>query len=241
VRFEGVAFSYDAEREEVLRGINFTTPKGSITALVGESGSGKSTILKLLPRFYAATSGVISINGRDIREFAVKELRQRIAIVTQNTFLFDDTIANNIRMGKPDANHEEVVEAAKKAFADNFIEQLPEGYATEVGQRGDLLSGGQKQRIAIARAILRDAPILILDEATSALDSEAEREIQAALNILMEGRTTFAIAHRLSTVIHADQILYIKKGVVTERGKHDELYARGGDYARLCRIQFAGE
>jgi subfamily B ATP-binding cassette protein MsbA len=241
VSFEDVTFSYDTDREKVLDGVSFTTPKGSITAFVGESGSGKSTILKLLPRFYAVEGGAISINGRDIREYDVHDLRSRMAIVTQNTFLFDDTIESNIRMGKPDATREEVVEAAKMAYAHNFIEELPEGYETEVGQRGDLLSGGQKQRIAIARAILRDAPILILDEATSSLDSEAEREIQAALNKLMEGRTTFAIAHRLSTVIHADQILFIKEGVVTERGKHDELYAQGGDYARLCRIQFAGE
>jgi subfamily B ATP-binding cassette protein MsbA len=240
VRFEDVHFSYDETREVVLRGFSLAAKPGEVVALVGESGAGKSTILKLLPRFYSPDSGTISINGRDIREYEVHSLRAQIAIVTQNTFLFDDTIFSNIAMGRQDATMEQVVAAAKAANAHRFIEALPQGYQTLAGERGDLLSGGQKQRIAIARAILRDSPILILDEATSSLDSESEREIQTALSLLMKGRTTFVIAHRLSTVIHADQILYVKKGVVAERGRHEELMARDGDYARLCKIQFGG-
>ncbi len=238
VAFNDVHFSYHAEREKVLKGINFEAKLGQVTAFVGESGSGKSTILKLLPRLYVAQSGEITVNGTNINDYTAKSLRGKIAVVTQNTYLFDDTVMSNIRLGRPDATDEEVIEAAKMAHAHNFIEGMPAGYETMVGQRGDLLSGGQKQRIAIARAILKDAPILILDEATSSLDSEVEKEIQAALNELMEGRTTFVIAHRLSTVRHADQILFIRKGQVDERGCHDELYAKGGGYANLCDLQF---
>lgn len=238
IAFENVHFSYMAHREKVLHGINFTADKGMLTALVGESGSGKSTVLKLLPRLYEPTEGRITINGIDISEYKAESLRSEIAVVTQNTYLFDDTILKNILMGRPGATFEEVVEAAKAASAHNYIMSMPDGYETHVGERGNLLSGGQKQRLAIARAILKNAPILILDEATSSLDSESEREIQEALNKLMEGRTTFVIAHRLSTIRHADQILFMRNGVIEERGRHDELFAMGGGYARLCRLQY---
>ncbi|TAL16083.1 ABC transporter ATP-binding protein [bacterium] len=237
VRFEDVHFSYNT-REEVIRGVSFVARRGEMVAFVGESGAGKSTILKLLPRFYSITAGAIKINGIDIREYDVKSLRSQIAIVNQSTFLFDDTVLSNIALGRPEATREEVIAAATAANALRFISELPNGFDTVIGERGDTLSGGQKQRIAIARAILRNAPILMLDEATSALDSESEKEIQSALTLLMEGRTTFVIAHRLSTIRHADRIVFLKKGLVTEVGKHQELVARDGDYARLCRIQF---
>ncbi|PLX42164.1 MAG: hypothetical protein C0609_10030 [Deltaproteobacteria bacterium] len=209
-----------------------------MVAFVGESGAGKSTILRLLPRFYLPQEGTIRINGRDIKEYEVSSLRRSIAMVNQNTFLFDDTIYNNILLGRPDATSEEVMAAAAAANAVQFIEEADEGMDTFVGERGDMLSGGQKQRISIARAILRDAPILILDEATSALDSESEQAIQNALAGLMKGRTTFVIAHRLSTVRHADKIIFLKDGTVIEEGRHDELVAKNGEYARVCSIQF---
>ena len=209
-----------------------------MVAFVGESGAGKSTILRLLPRFYLPQEGTIRINGRDIKEYEFSSLRLSIAMVNQNTFLFDDTIYNNILLGRPDATSEEVMAAAAAANAVQFIEEADEGMDTFVGERGDMLSGGQKQRISIARAILRDAPILILDEATSALDSESEQAIQNALAGLMKGRTTFVIAHRLSTVRHADKIIFLKDGTVIEEGRHDELVAKNGEYARVCSIQF---
>ncbi len=237
VSFENVRFSYNT-REEVLKGVSFEAKKGEMIALVGESGAGKSTIMKLLPRFYGITGGSIKINGEDTRSFTAKSLRSRIAIVNQSTFLFDDTVHNNIALGRPTATREEVVAAARAANALKFIEELPKGFDTLVGERGDTLSGGQKQRIAIARAILMNSPILMLDEATSALDSESEKEIQAALSELMKGKTTLVIAHRLSTILHADRIIFMKNGEVAEVGTHDELTARDGDYARLCRIQF---
>ncbi|TLN17221.1 ABC transporter ATP-binding protein, partial [bacterium] len=237
VAFENVRFSYNT-REEVLKGVSFEAKKGEMIALVGESGAGKSTIMKLLPRFYGITGGSIKINGEDTRSFTAKSLRSRIAIVNQSTFLFDDTVHNNIALGRPTATREEVVAAARAANALKFIEELPKGFDTLVGERGDTLSGGQKQRIAIARAILMNSPILMLDEATSALDSESEKEIQAALSELMKGKTTLVIAHRLSTILHADRIIFMKNGEVAEVGTHDELTARDGDYARLCRIQF---
>jgi subfamily B ATP-binding cassette protein MsbA len=238
VEFENVHFSYDINREKVLNGIDLSTEVGQITALVGESGSGKSTILKLLPRLYTPNEGSVKVNGINIAEYTVKSLRANIAVVTQNTYLFDDTVFNNILVGRPDASRDEVIAAAKSAYAHDFIMDMPSEYETRVGQRGDLFSGGQKQRIAIARAILKDAPILVLDEATSSLDSEVEKEIQEALNGLMVGRTTFVIAHRLSTVRHANQILFIQNGAIAERGHNDELYSKNGGYARLCDLQF---
>lgn len=241
VEYDGVRFAYDPAKGEVIRGVSFRARRGQVVALVGASGSGKSTLLKLLPRFYDPTAGAIRINGRDIREYDVESLRRAIAVVTQNTFLFNDTVRQNLLVGRPTATDEEVEAAARAAHAHGFIQALPQGYDTVVGERGDLLSGGQKQRLAIARAILKDAPILILDEATSALDSESEAEVQAAMEALMANRTTFVIAHRLSTVRHADLILVLRDGEVVERGTHDELLARGGEYARLCRLQFGGE
>lgn len=238
VAFDDVRFAYDPAKGEILKGVSLTARRGQVVAFVGLSGTGKSTVLKLIPRFYNPTAGAIRMNGVDLRELTVGSLREAIAVVTQDTFLFNDTIRNNIRLGRPDATDAEVAAAAGAAHAREFIEALPQGYDTVVGERGDLLSGGQKQRLAIARALLKDAPILILDEATSALDSASEREVQAALETLMAGRTTFVIAHRLSTIRHADQILVMAEGRVVERGTHDELLARGGEYARLCRLQF---
>ncbi len=241
VAFDDVRFAYDPDQEEVLRGVSFEARRGELVALVGPSGAGKSTVLKLLPRFYDPTAGAVRINGTDIRTFSVRSVRRAIAVVTQDTYLFNDTVRENLRVGRPDATDAEVEAAARAANAHGFILELPDGYDTVVGERGDLLSGGQKQRLAIARAILKAAPILILDEATSALDSESEGEVQAALEELIRDRTTFVIAHRLSTVRHADQILVLRDGRVVERGTHDELLARGGEYARLCALQFGGE
>ncbi len=241
VSFDHVRFAYDPDQGEVLRGVSFEAGRGELVALVGASGAGKSTVLKLLPRFYDPTGGAVRINGTDIRAFSVRSLRRAIAVVTQDTYLFNDTVRANLLVGRPGATDAEVEAAARAAHAHGFILELPDGYDTVVGERGDLLSGGQKQRLAIARAILKAAPILILDEATSALDSESEGEVQAALEELVKDRTTFVIAHRLSTVRHADQILVLRDGRVVERGTHDELLARGGEYARLCALQFGAE
>jgi len=241
VRFEGVRFAYDGSAPEVLRGVSFRALRGQVVALVGPSGSGKSTALKLLPRFYDPAEGSIRINGTDIREYRTADLREAVAVVTQDTFLFDDTIRNNIRAGRPTATEPEVEEAARAAYADGFIRELADGYDTRVGERGDLLSGGQKQRIAIARALLKDAPILILDEATSSLDSVSEGEVHAALERLMRSRTTFVIAHRLSTVRSAGLILFLRHGEIVARGTHAELMEGNEDYRHLCRVQFGGE
>jgi subfamily B ATP-binding cassette protein MsbA len=241
VAFDQVRFAYDPAKGEVLRGVTFEAGQGQVVALVGPSGGGKSTILKLLPRFYDPTGGAVRLNGEDIRTYARASLRRAVAVVTQDTFLFHDTVGRNILVGRPEASAAEVEAAARAAHAHGFIQALPQGYDTVVGERGDLLSGGQKQRLAIARALLKDAPILILDEATSALDSESEREVQVALEVLMRHRTTFVIAHRLSTVRHADLILVVRDGVVVERGTHDELLRRSGEYARLCAVQFGRE
>lgn len=241
VAFEDVRFGYDPAKGDVLRGVTFRSTRGQVVALVGPSGGGKSTMLKLLPRFYDPTSGVVRINGVELPEYSLASLRGAVALVTQDTFLFHDSVRRNLLVGRPGATDAEVEAAARAANAHGFIVALSQGYETRVGERGDLLSGGQKQRLAIARALLKDAPVLILDEATSALDSESEREVQDALEGLMKHRTTFVIAHRLATVRHADLILVVRDGQVVERGTHEELLARSGEYARLCRVQFGGE
>jgi subfamily B ATP-binding cassette protein MsbA len=238
VSFEGVDFTYDGE-ERVLSGLDFTAPAGKITALVGPSGAGKSTVLNLIPRFYDPSAGRVTIGGLDLRELSMGSLRDALALVSQEVVMFDDTILANIRCGRLTASDQEVREAARAAAALEFIDRLPEGMNTLVGEHGMRLSGGQRQRIAIARALLKDAPILLLDEATSALDTESERQIQEALGILMQGRTTLVIAHRLSTVRHADMIHVFSRGQVVESGNHDRLYEKGGLYARLYDMQFA--
>ncbi|GFO70721.1 lipid A export permease/ATP-binding protein MsbA [Geomonas limicola] len=236
VEFRGVSFRY--EDENVLNRVSLKANRGEVLALVGPSGGGKTTLVSLINRFYDPTEGAILIDGHDIRQLTLKSLMAQVALVDQETILFNDTIANNIRYGKTDASDEEVERAAQAAFAHDFISQLPDGYQTNIGDRGVRLSGGQRQRICIARAILKDAPILILDEATSALDTESEQMVQAALNNLMANRTTFVIAHRLSTITHADRILVLEKGEIVETGNHDALIANGGTYSRLHALQF---
>jgi ATP-binding cassette, subfamily B, bacterial MsbA len=238
VKFDGVHFSYNGE-DFALNGVSFEAPAGGITALVGPSGAGKSTVFGLIPRFYDPSAGSVSVNGVDVREASFASLRDAIAIVSQEVVLFDDTIAANIRCGHLDATDAEVRAAAETAAAAEFIEALPAGYDTPVGEHGMRLSGGQRQRIAIARAILKDAPILLLDEATSALDTESERLIQQALARLMKGRTTLVIAHRLSTIRDADVIHVFDKGRVIESGPHAALVDTNGLYARLHALQFA--
>ncbi|HUF56011.1 MAG TPA: ABC transporter ATP-binding protein, partial [Thermohalobaculum sp.] len=241
VRFEDVRFSYAREGEvehAALNGLDFTAPGGQVTALVGPSGAGKSTVLALLERFYDVDGGAVTVDGQDVREVTLASLRGAMALVTQETFLFDATVAENIAFGRPGASRDEVEHAARQANAHEFVETLEQGYDTHVGEGGLRLSGGQRQRIAIARAMLRDAPILLLDEATSALDAETERTVQEALARLMRGRTTIVIAHRLATVRAADQICVIEAGRVVERGTHQRLAAGGGLYARLAALQF---
>ncbi|MBX3477221.1 MAG: ABC transporter ATP-binding protein [Brevundimonas sp.] len=236
VRLDGVSFAY-GDGAPTLRDVSITVRPGETVALVGPSGGGKSTILSLLPRFYDVTGGAVTINGRDVRGLKLHDLRDHIALVTQEPFLFDDTIAANIAYGRPGATQGQIEDAARAAAAHDFITALPEGYQTRGGEGGLRLSGGQRQRIAIARAFLKDAPILLLDEATSALDTESEALVQAALERLMQGRATLMIAHRLSTVRGADRIYVIEAGRVVEEGSHAELLARGGLYARLARQQ----
>jgi subfamily B ATP-binding cassette protein MsbA len=238
VEFDKVTFSYDGQ-EPALSEVSFTAPAGKITALVGPSGAGKSTLLNLIPRFYDPTAGRVLIGGIDLRELSFASLRDSIALVSQEVMLFDDSILDNIRCGRLDADDAAVRRAAEAAAALEFIDRLPDGMQTLVGEHGLRLSGGQRQRIAIARALLKDAPILLLDEATSALDTESERQIQAALGGLMQGRTTLVIAHRLSTVRNADLIHVFAKGRIVESGSHDQLYEKGGLYARLYDMQFA--
>ncbi len=236
IRFNHVEFSYDTNRQ-ILKDIDFSVPAGKTVAIVGPSGAGKSTISRLLFRFYDVQKGSIMIDGQDIRSVTQKSLRNAIGMVPQDTVLFNDTIAYNIRYGRPDASDEEVKKAAEMAQIGDFIAQLPDGYQSMVGERGLKLSGGEKQRVAIARTILKAPPILILDEATSALDTATELEIQYALDVVSRGRTTLVVAHRLSTIIGADEILVLKGGRIIERGKHDELLAKGGLYASMWHKQ----
>ncbi|HEX8749190.1 MAG TPA: ABC transporter transmembrane domain-containing protein [Pyrinomonadaceae bacterium] len=241
IELRGVSFGYSNESRAVLSNINLSIPKGTMVALVGESGGGKSTLTKLLPRFHDPKAGVVLWDEVDLREAKLASLRQQIALVTQETVLFNDTVRYNITYGRPDATEAELEEAARVAFAHDFIMELPMGYDTVIGERGIFLSGGQRQRIAIARAVLTDAPVLVLDEATSALDAESERLVQKALTNLILNRTTVVIAHRLSTIRRADLIVVMEKGRVVETGRHEELLAQGGLYHRLYELQFADE
>lgn len=237
IRFEDVGFSYKPG-EPVLEDVSFHVRPGETLALVGPTGVGKTTIASLIPRFYDPTAGRVLLDGRDLRELQLESLRRQISLVLQDVFLFNGTVAENILYGAPGASEAAVVRAARLARADEFIRELPDGYDTRIGERGVRLSGGQKQRLAIARALLRATPILILDEATSAVDSETEAQIQEALRELLRNRTTIIIAHRLSTVRDADQILVLHDRGIAETGRHEELLARNGLYARLCKIQF---
>lgn len=241
VVFEGVGFAYENEGEttQVLHGIDLRAECGEVIALVGPSGAGKSSLVNLLPRFFDVNEGSIRVDGHDVRDVTIDSLRRLIGKVTQETVLFNDTVRNNIAYGRPDVALEQVQAAARAALAHEFIERMPEGYDTVIGEKGARLSGGERQRIAIARAILKNAPILVLDEATSALDVESEQFVQAALANLMQGRTVFVIAHRLSTVRRATRIVVIEHGRVAESGTHDELMQAGGTYRRLYTMQFA--
>jgi len=243
VEFRNVRFGYtrDDEVKEVLHGISLTVNCGEVVALVGPSGAGKSTLVNLLPRFFDVTDGAILLDNHDVRDLTLVSLRKQIGKVTQETVLFNDTVRNNIAYGQPDVKMERIEAAAKAALAHDFIQRLPQGYDTMIGEHGTRLSGGERQRLAIARALLKDAPILILDEATSSLDTESEAAVQAALANLMQNRTVLVIAHRLSTVRRADRIAVMVAGNITELGTHEELLAKGGTYRRLYDLQFGGE
>jgi subfamily B ATP-binding cassette protein MsbA len=236
IHFDQVDFSYNDRL--ALHNINLTIKKGEVVALVGPSGAGKTTLVNLVPRFYEVSSGAIVIDGLDVRDVTLTSLRGQIGVVTQQTFLFNDTVRKNIAYGRFEAGEEEIKAAAQAAFAWDFIQHLPQGLDTIIGEQGVMLSGGERQRVAIARALLKDPPILILDEATSALDSEAEREVQKALDNLIQGRTTLVIAHRLSTIRHADRIVVLEDGRIVQEGRHEDLLTQGGIYAKLYYLQF---
>ena len=238
IEFQGVTFTYEGQDAPAVVGIDLSIKAGESVALVGSSGSGKTTLLSLLPRFYKPTAGRILIDGTDIQDLTLRSLREHIGIVSQDVVLFDDTVSNNIALGKTGAGQSEIERAARSAYAHDFILRLPQGYETVIGERGVKLSGGERQRVAIARAILRDPPLLILDEATSALDTESERIVQLALANLMKNRTTLVIAHRLSTIQNADRIVVLDRGTIVETGSHEELLRRGGVYRRLHALQF---
>jgi subfamily B ATP-binding cassette protein MsbA len=239
IRFENVSFRYEAE--PVLREIRLEIRRGEAVALVGRSGGGKSTLADLIPRFYDVTSGRLTIDGHDVRDLTLPSLRGQIALVTQFTFLFNDSVRSNIAYGDVGTSMERIEAAARAANAHGFIAELPNGYDTVIGELGVKLSGGQRQRLAIARALLKNAPILVLDEATSALDNESERLVQEAIERLMAGRTTLVIAHRLSTIRHADRIAVLDRGRIVEEGTHEDLIARSGEYRRLYDLQFRNE
>jgi ATP-binding cassette, subfamily B, bacterial MsbA len=242
IKFEDVSFAYEGSGEdarEILRGIDLDVKRGEVLAVVGSSGAGKSTLVHLIPRFFDVTTGRLLIDGQDVKDVTLASLRSQVGIVTQETVLFNDTVRNNIAYGQPHVPMKEVEAAARAALAHDFIRALPSGYDTVIGERGVLLSGGERQRLAIARALLKNAPILILDEATSALDSESEALVQSALHNLMSGRTVFVIAHRLSTIRTADRIVVIENGAVADIGTHDELMKKRGIYRRLYELQFA--
>jgi subfamily B ATP-binding cassette protein MsbA len=241
IELRNVSFGYANETKSVLRDVSLQVKAGTMVALVGESGGGKSTLTKLLPRFHDPSSGAVLWDGVDVRDATISSLRKQIALVTQETVLFNDTVRHNIAYGKPEATDIEIEEAALIAFAHDFIRELPDGYDTIVGERGIFLSGGQRQRLAIARAILVNAPVLILDEATSALDAESERLVQRAISNLVRNRTTIVIAHRLSTVRRADVIVVMEAGQIIEMGTHAELLSKGGQYRKLYELQFADE
>jgi subfamily B ATP-binding cassette protein MsbA len=239
LQFEQVGFHYPGHQTQVLDQVSFSVQRNQTVAIVGRSGSGKSTLVNLLPRLYEITSGKILLDGHAIDEYRLTDLRRQIAYVGQDVRLFNDTVRNNIAYGDlGEVDEARIIDAAKQAFAWEFIQQLPKGLDTVVGEKGVLLSGGQRQRLAIARALLKDAPILILDEATSALDTESERHIQAAIDALISHRTTLVIAHRLSTIEHADQILVMQQGRIVEQGTHRELLAHDGIYSKLHAMQF---
>lgn len=241
IHFEGLSFAYPGHRDLVLQDIELFIPHGTTLALVGGSGAGKSTLADLVPRFYDPTSGCIKLDGTDLRDFDLKTIRQAMGIVSQDTFLFNDSVRNNIAYPKPDATDEEIIEAARRANALEFIKDFPQGFNTSIGDRGVLLSGGQRQRISIARALLQNPEILILDEATSALDTISERLVQEAIEDLSRDRTSIVIAHRLSTVQKAHQIAVLDRGRVVEVGTHDQLLSKNGHYTRLYTLQFAEE